>query len=240
MDDCLIDELDAGVLWLTLNRPASRNALNLALTRALATQFARIETDSAVKVVVLTGADPAFCAGLDIKDFSAADSPRHEVGAMINSVPLLRKPVIAAVNGSAFTGGLELALGCDFIIASDQARFADTHTRIGALAGSGLTARLPHRVGHAWAKQISYSGLPVDAATALRIGLVNEVRPHAELRSHVAALAAAIAGHDEELVGTVKRVLDAGSYSTLADALRLEREALAHRKTRGGMQWKRP
>jgi enoyl-CoA hydratase len=239
-DHCLISELDGGILWLTLNRPAARNALNLALTRALAEQIARIDTDPAVKVAVITGTDPAFCAGLDIKDFSDANSPRHEVGAMINSVPLIQKPVIAAVNGSAMTGGLELALGCDFIIASDEARFADTHSKIGALAGSGLTARLPHRIGHAWAKQMSYSSIPIDAATAQRIGLVNEVRPHGELRAYVASLAKAIAGQNEMLVGTVKRVLDAGSYSTLADALRIEREALMHRKARGDMQWNKP
>ena len=178
---CLLIELNEGVLWLTLNRPAARNALNITLTRALAAELERIDIDDAVRVAVITGSDPAFCAGLDLKDFAAPDSPRSEVGAMINSVPLVRKPIIAAVNGPCVTGGFELALGCDFIIASERAKFADTHTKIGALAGGGMTARLPHRVGYTWAKQITYTSIPVDAATALRIGIANEVKPHEEL-----------------------------------------------------------
>lgn len=235
---CLITDLtDDGVLWLTLNRPEARNALNIELTRALAEQFARVHVDDAVKVVVVTGADPAFCAGLDLKAFSAPDSPRHEVSALLESVPLIRKPLIAAVNGSAMTGGFELALSCDFIIASEQARLADTHTKIGALAGGGMTARLPHRVGLAWAKQMSFTSLPIDAATALRIGAVNEVVPHAELLPRVRVLASAIAAQPPELVATVKRVMDAGAHSTLADALRIEREALHLRKAQGAMKW---
>jgi len=238
-EPCLITELSDGVLWLTLNRPKARNALNIELTRALAQQIARIDADDQVKVAVVTGTEPAFCAGLDLKDFLDASSPRHEVGAMINSVAYIRKPVIAAVNSPCMTGAFELALGCDFIIASEQAKFGDTHTKIGALAGGGLTARLPYRIGLAWAKQLSYTSLPVDAATALRIGIANEVKPHEELLPYVRTLAAVIASQNQELVGTVKRVLDAGSYSTLADAMRIEREALTIRKSKGDANWKR-
>lgn len=238
-ESCLLTDLRDGILLLTLNRPSARNALNVELTRALAEQIARIDADDAVKVAVITGTDPAFCGGLDLKEFSNPSSPRSEVGAMINSVAQIRKPVIAAVNGPAVTGGLELALGCDFIIASEQAKFADTHTKIGALAGSGLTSRLPHRIGYAWAKQISYTSLPIDAATALRIGIANEVKPHQELLPYVGTLASAIAAQNAELIGTVKRVLDSGSYSTLADALRIEREALAVRKAKGDASWKK-
>ena len=237
---CLLVELDEGVLWLTLNRPAARNALNIALTRALAAELKRIDMDDAVRVAVITGSDPAFCAGLDLKDFAAPDSPRSEVGAMINSVPLVRKPIIAAVNGPCVTGGFELALGCDFIIASDRAKFADTHTKIGALAGGGMTARLPHRVGYTWAKQITYTSIPVDAATALRIGISNEVKPHEELCSYARSIARAIATQDTALIATVKQVFHAGEHSTLADALRLEREALARRKGTGDVAWQKP
>src|SRR5688572_3746798 len=188
-ESCLLIDIAGPVLSLTLNRPAARNALNLALTRALAQQLQHFADDPNLRVATLTGSDPAFCAGLDLKDFSATDSPRHEVAALIDSVPRLRKPIIAAVNGAAMTGGLELALGCDFIIASERARFGDTHTKIGALAGGGMTSRLPHTIGYRWSKQMSYTSIPVDAATALRIGLVNEIKAHDELQAYVRSLA---------------------------------------------------
>jgi enoyl-CoA hydratase len=233
----LITQRQDGVLTLTLNRPQARNALNLALTRALVAELLAFEADAGLKVAVVTGSDPAFCAGLDLRDFSTPDAPRHEVVAMIDMWPRLRKPVIAAVNGPAMTGALELALGCDFIVASEKALFGDTHTKIGALAGGGMTARLPQAVGPRWAKQMSYSGVPIDAATALRIGLVNQVLPHGELLAHVQGLAHQIAAMDPALVATVKRVIDGGSMGTLAHGLLLEKDALAERKTRGAMTW---
>jgi enoyl-CoA hydratase len=237
-ESCLLIDVDGAVLSLTLNRPAARNALNISLTRALAQQLQRFGDDPNLRVATLTGSDPAFCAGLDLKDFSATDSPRHEVAALIDSVPRLRKPIIAAVNGAAMTGGLELALGCDFIIASERARFGDTHTKIGALAGGGMTSRLPHAIGYRWSKQMSYTSIPIDAATALRIGLVNEIKPHDELQAYVRSLAQSIAAQNAELIGIVKQVMDAGAQSTLADAVRLEKEALATRKAQGPMSWR--
>lgn len=225
------------VLTLILNRPESRNALNLALTEALIDALNRFAADESVRVLIVTGADPAFCAGLDLNDFSAPDAPRARVAEMIDMWPRVTKPVIAAVNGAAVTGGLELALGCDFIIASERARFADTHTKIGALAGGGMTARLPHLVGPRRAKQFSFTSDPIDAATALRIGLVNEVVAHDQLMERAAALAKTIASRRPDLVATVKRVIDQGTQSTLEEALRIEKAALAERKQRGGMAW---
>ena len=237
-ESCLLIDVDGAVLSLTLNRPAARNALNISLTRALAQQLQRFADDPNLRVATLTGSDPAFCAGLDLKDFSATDSPRHEVAALIDSVPRVRKPIIAAVNGAAMTGGLELALGCDFIIASERARFGDTHTKIGALAGGGMTSRLPHTIGYRWSKQMSYTSIPIDATTALRIGLVNEIKPHDELQAYVGSLAQSIAAQNADLIGIVKQVMDAGAQSTLADAVRLEKEALATRKAQGPMSWR--
>lgn len=237
--EVLIVETAHNVLTLRLNRPEARNALNIELTRALTAQLLRFESDPELKVLVVTGTDPAFCAGLDLKDFSAPDAPRAEVSAMIDMWPRLTKPVIAAVNGAAFTGGLEIALACDFIIASDQAKFADTHSKIGALAGGGMTARLPQAVGVRWAKQMSFTAMPVDANQALRIGLVNEIRPHGELMSYVLDLACGIAAYDAELLATVKQVINSGAMGTVTDALYREKEALNARKARGGMAWKR-
>ena len=233
----LIDQPADGVMLLTLNRPQQRNALDLTLLEALRDAFADLRDNPRWRCAVLTGNGPAFCAGLDLKTFSAPDAPRHLAGETIRAIAGLPKPIIAAVNGAAYTGGLEAALGCDFIIAAEEARFADTHAKIGALSGSGMSARLPRAVGAAFARQMMLTCLPVDAATALRVGLVNEVVPADRLVPRALELAGGIAGNDPELVQIVKNVVDQGTRATLADALRLEAEALAARKAAGDMNW---
>lgn len=237
-DPVLLSTLQDGVLTLTLNRPSARNALSLRLVRELRSTLEAFVDNPEARVAVITGATPAFCAGLDLKDFSAPDSPRGEVSELVRWLPGIPKPLIAAVNGAAMTGGMEIVLACDFAIASEQARFGDTHLRIGALSGSGMNSRLPQAVGLRWAKQIVFGCQPVDAATALRIGLVNEVLPAEELMPRVQALASAIAGWDPELVAIAKNTMDRGAEGTLTDALRIEAEALAARKARGAMAWK--
>jgi enoyl-CoA hydratase len=238
MTPLLYAERRNAILTLTLHRPDARNALNLELTRALVDEIRRFDADSTLRVMIVTGTDPAFCAGLDLREFSVPGSPRAEVGALISDFPLRRKPVIGAINGPAMTGGLELALGCDFLIASERARFGDTHTKVGALAGGGIGSRLPHAIGYRWAKQMSFTCQPIDAATALRIGLVNEVVAHDALLARAFELAQQIAAFDPELIATVKEVLDGGAQTTLAEAIQIERNALAARKARGEMSWK--
>jgi enoyl-CoA hydratase len=231
-------EVTGAVLCLTLNRPRARNALDIELTRAMVGALRDFDENGALRVLVITAEDPAFCAGLDLKSFTDPASPRSEVGALLNDLPRRAKPVIGAINGPAMTGGLELALGCDFLIASERAKFGDTHTKIGALAGGGMSSRLPHAIGYRWAKQMSFTGEPIDAATALRIGLVNEVVPHDGLLLRAMVLAQEIARHDPTLLDTVKQVLDRGSLGTLAESIHLEREALAARRVRGEARWK--
>lgn len=239
MTDCLLkEEPSEGVLLLTLNRPDARNAINIELVNALMAALADFRENWKWRAMVLTGAPPAFCAGLDLKSFSAPDAPRHLVTEFVTALPYLGKPVIAAVNGAAYTGGLEVVLSCDFAIASDQSRFADTHAKIGALSGSGMGSRLPDAVGMRWAKQMMLTCAPVDADTALRIGLVNEILPAEQVLPRALALAEAIATHDPELVGLAKSVIDRGGAATLDDAIRIERETLAARKAKGGMTWK--
>jgi enoyl-CoA hydratase len=240
MSEVLRIEHEHGVVCFTLNRPAARNALSIALVRELAAALRAFETDPAARVGILTGADPAFCAGLDLKEFAAPDSPRAEVTALTLSIPRLSKPIIAAVNGPAMTGGLELALGCDFILASEQARFGDTHLKIGALSGSGMNSRLPHAVGLRWAKQMVLGCQPIDAAAALRIGLVNEVLPHAGLLPRALELARTIAAYDTELTRLVKATLDRAADGSLSEALQVESETLARRKAAGAMAWSVP
>ena len=225
------------VMILVLDRPQARNALNLELTRALRARLADFDADASLRALILTATDPAFCAGLDLKDFSDANSPRAEVTALLSDLPRHRKPVIGAINGAAMTGGLELALGCDFLIASERARFGDTHSKIGALAGGGMSSRLPRAIGYRWAKQMSFTCVPIDAATACRIGLVNELVAHETLRPRALELAQAVAQWDPELIATVKNVLDRGAQTTLEESGRIEASALAERKSRGGMQW---
>lgn len=232
-----VEEARDGVMLLTLDRPAQRNAIDMAMLEALAEAFDRFRGEAIWRAAVVTGRPPAFCAGLDLKTFSAPDAPRERVTALIQSIPRLDKPIVAAVNGAAYTGGLEMALGCDFILASEEARFADTHARIGALSGSGMGSRLPYAVGTRFARQMMLSCEPIDAATALRIGLANEVLPADLLIPRALDVASAIAAHDPDLIRIAKSVLDRGSETTLGDAIAIEADALARRKAEGAMSW---
>lgn len=236
-DVLLIEEPIDGVMLLTLNRPAQRNAIDIALLDAMNAALDDFADDERWRAAVLTGTPPAFCAGLDLKIFSSSNAPRSAVTTLIQRVPRLGKPIVAAVGGAAYTGGLELALGCDFILASEAARFADTHARIGALSGSGMGSRLPHAVGARFARQMMLSCQPIDAATALRVGLINELLPVNALLPRAVELASAIAAHDPALIRIAKGVIDRGSEATLAKALTIETQALERRKAQGAMTW---
>jgi enoyl-CoA hydratase len=195
-DDILLIETDERVRTLTLNRPQSRNALSSALRDRFFSALAHAETDDDVDVVILTGADPVFCAGLDLKELGGQSalpdiSPRW---------PPMTKPVIGAINGAAVTGGLELALYCDVLIASEQARFADTHARVGLLPTWGLSVRLPQKVGVGLARRMSLTGDYLSAADALRAGLVTEVVPHDRLLATARQVAASIVGNNQSAV----------------------------------------
>lgn len=194
-NDVVVEETVGTTRVITMNRPNSRNAWGGGLPEALA---ASVEgaADPAVTAVVLTGADPAFCAGVDLKELAAGGAAyfdRMREVDLVGALSRLPVPVIGAINGPTFTGGLELALACDFLIASDRAVFADTHVRVGVIPGGGMTARLPLVVGEARARRMSLTGEVVDAATALRIGLVTEVVPHEALRDRALELAAMMA-----------------------------------------------
>lgn len=225
----LVEVTDDGpVRRLTLNRPGARNALGGELISALFGALVAADEDDEVRAVVLTGADPAFCAGVDLKQ-AAAEGARYFARFVdedcIGQAGKLRKPVVAAVNGPAITGGLELALSCDLIIASDRAAFLDTHARVGVLPGGGLTVRLPQLVGQAWARRMSMTGELVDAALAERIGLVTEVVPHELLLDRAHALAGAAAEVPGPTMQALKAVYVARSASP--DMLSAERSASA-------------
>jgi enoyl-CoA hydratase len=204
----LIDTQDR-VRTLTLNRPQARNALSSALRTKFFDALRDAEADDAVDVIVITGADPVFCAGLDLKELGdSSDLPD-----ISPKWPPMTKPVIGAINGAAVTGGLELALYCDILIASEQARFADTHARVGLLPTWGLSVRLPQKVGVGMARRMSVTGDYLSAADALRAGLVTEVVPHDQLLASARRIAASIVGNNRNAV----RALLA-SYHRIDDA----------------------
>ncbi|HVF32511.1 MAG TPA: enoyl-CoA hydratase [Acidimicrobiales bacterium] len=221
-----------GVAVVTLNRPERRNALNNELTAALRSTMAAVDADDAVSVIVLTGADPAFCAGVDLKELAEGSRASGQFVPGTAAEPgrpwaRTAKPVIGAVNGAAITGGFELALQCDFLVASERAVFADTHARVGILPGWGLTVLLPQAVGVRRAKELSLTGNFLPAAEALAWGLVNHVVPHAELLPAVRKLAADIAGYDQRPVRAILAEYERTTATTVAEGLRIEAEVAA-------------
>jgi enoyl-CoA hydratase len=194
-DVLLIDTTDR-VRTLTLNRPQARNALSSELRRRLFGALRDAEADDDVDVLIFTGTDPVFCAGLDLKELGDTT----ELPDISPKWPPMSKPVIGAINGAAVTGGLELALYCDILIASEHARFADTHARVGLLPTWGLSVRLPQKVGIGLARRMSLTGDYLSAADALRAGLVTEVAPHDELLPAARRVAASIVGNNQKAV----------------------------------------
>ncbi len=231
MDDGIVlIARDGPVATITLNRPAVRNAMNYALASATVAAVAWCQDAAAI---VLTGADPAFCAGLDLRDLGAdelGDLPGFTAAVAQSGVP-----VIGAVNGPAVTGGLELALACDFLIGSERAAFADTHARVGVFPGPVLHD-LPARVGAAVAREMSLTGNFVDAETALRVGLLNHLVPHAELLPRAVRLAHDIASQDREMIRNVRTALARVTEVSLADGRAVWRQLVdrfASGSTRG-------
>jgi enoyl-CoA hydratase/carnithine racemase len=226
VSESLLVETASRISCLTLNRPAARNALNSDLVSSLMDALVRAEEDSGVDVVIITGSDPAFCAGLDLKQLSTAGSGLlADVQGLINPFSLIRsltKPVIGAVNGAAVTGGLELALSCDFLVASERAIFADTHARIGILPGQGMTALLPQAVGIRKAREMSFSGNFMGSEEALRLGMVNRVVAHRNLIAAARELAGDIVSVDQRMVRKMKSIYDEASKVTVAEALLIE------------------
>ncbi|MEO5840151.1 MAG: enoyl-CoA hydratase [Acidimicrobiales bacterium] len=216
----LLDVAD-GVAVLTLNRPEARNALSPELIARLQQTCAECDGRDDVAAMVLIGADPAFCGGIDLKRLAAGTS--GAIGLIGDTpFPAHRKPIIGAINGAAVTGGLELALACDFLIASERARFADTHARVGVMPGWGLTVALPQAVGLRRAKQMSFTGNYVDAPTALSWGLVNEVVAHEQLLSRARQLALDVASIRTACVQEIRSIYDEVADRTGDDARQFE------------------
>lgn len=223
--------IEAGVATVTLNRPEAMNALSKQLRADLYAAITAINADDAVRAVVLTGAGRrAFTAGLDLKELgsdplgmAAANAVEPQVNP-VRAIEACMKPVIGAINGVAITGGFELALACDVLIASTEARFADTHARVGIMPGWGLSQKLSRLIGPYRAKELSLSGNFLDARTAEAWGLVNRVVEPDELLPTARKLAADIATIEPAFVGNYKRLIDDGYALPFGEAMRLEAE----------------
>ena len=218
-----------GVATLVLNRPEVLNALSAASFRELRAHADDLATQTdSIGCVVLRGAGRSFCAGADLKAFKERKptdtDPTPFNRAALVALQTLPQPFIAAVHGHCMTGGLELALTADIIIAADTVRFADSHQKWGLHAGWGLTQRLPRRIGAAMAKEMMFSGRELLPDEALRIGLVNRVVPAGELETVVHVLAMQIASHPRHVTRWVKEMIDGGGDLSLAAALVFEAE----------------
>ena len=223
-------EKSSGITTVTLNRPEALNALSAALRNRIAEVFAELADDSGTEVVILTGAGRAFTVGLDLKELGGeVEATTALTGDLSAALAALRQPVIGAVNGFAITGGFELALMCDFLIASTEAKFADTHARVGVVPGWGLSQRLPRLIGINRAKELSLSGNYLDAQTAYAWGLVNRVVAPEDLLPSCQRLAADILSTDPQTRSEVKRIMDEGWNTSLAEGMEIEHVAsVAH------------
>jgi enoyl-CoA hydratase len=224
-------EKSGPIAVVTLNRPEAMNALSKAMRAMLHTVMFELDADPAISVVVLTGAgEKAFTAGLDLKELGSdpkAMSAANDQGAESNPVRAIeqcRKPVIGAINGVAITGGFELALACDVLIASENARFADTHARVGIMPGWGLSQKLSRLIGIYRAKELSLTGNFLDATTAADWGLVNRVVPAADLMPTALKLAADMASIPVETLSFYKSLIDEGFERSFRKGLEIEHE----------------
>jgi enoyl-CoA hydratase len=233
--DVLLVEKSEGVALLTLNRPEAMNALSSALRGAIATAFRELQADEDVRVAILTGAGRAFCAGIDLKELGSGGSganPDFGGGDLMKAIGAFEGPIIGAVNGHAITGGFELALACDLLIASSEAKFADTHIRVGLMPGWGLSQRLSRLIGVARAKEISLTGNYVEASRAEAWGLVNRVVEPEQLLPACRALAADMASCPASMLTGYKRLIDEGYGMSFAEAMKHEAAVgLEHVKT---------
>jgi enoyl-CoA hydratase len=227
--DVILLDLSDGIAVVTLNRPQAMNALNRAMRKRLAEVMRAVDGDDTVRAVILAGAgERAFTAGLDLKELGSEAGALGSANATdpadnpVKAIELCRKPVIGAINGVAITGGFEVALACDVLIASDNARFADTHARVGIVPGWGLSQKLSRMIGISRAKELAFTGNFLDAATALQWGLVNHVVAPDDLLPLARKLAGDMAGIDPAFLASYKRLIDDGFGLGFNEGLALE------------------
>jgi enoyl-CoA hydratase len=225
------------IAHVTLDRPEARNALSTALMRDLTAAFVRAGTDPGVRVVILTGAGKAFCAGVDLKEPATPASETVAPGerpAVWRAMEACRRPIIGAINGAAITGGFELALACDVLVASTNARFADTHARVGVIPGAGLSQRLSRAIGIYRAKYLSLTGNFLSAEQAYEWGLVSHVVPPEQLDDAALVVARDMLSVLPPMLEPYKALIDEGFAQEFGAAMDLEsRRSAAHIEAMG-------
>ena len=231
--DLVLTSTQAGVTTVTMNRPEALNALSAGLRNRLTEVFINLAEDSATEVIVFTGNGRAFTVGLDLKELGGETAAATVVNKDLGKAMLqVNKPIIGAINGYAITGGFELALMCDFMLASEHAKFADTHARVGVVPGWGLSQRLPRLIGINRAKELSLTGNFLDAETAYAWGLVNRVVAADELLATAQQLAKDIVSTEPVTRNAMRHIMDAGWHTSLTQGLVIERDAnREHAKT---------
>ncbi len=223
-DSLVLVERKDGLATVTLNRPEKLNALNREMRSEFCRVMRELRADRDVGCVIITGAGRAFCAGMDLRELGGATLREQGNVTFISVIEDMEVPVIAAVNGFAITGGFELALACDMIIASENAQFADTHARVGVMPGGGMSARLPRAVGVRKAKELSLTGNYLNARDAERLGLVNRVVPQGQALAAAHEIARQILSADPTVVRQMKRLIDLATRAPLGDGLRIEQD----------------
>lgn len=218
----VLTEVQEQVMLITLNRPQSLNALSSTMVDGLVAALALAEDDDGVKAIVMTGAGKAFCAGVDLKELSQGGSVLENDSAFQHALAHCSKPLLGAINGAAVTGGLELALYCDFLYAADSARFGDTHARVGLMPTWGMSQKLPRIIGINRAREMSLSGALINAETALAWGLVNRVCSADSLLADTMEKASEIAGNHSAAVVAIRQLIADGWNTTLESGLQLE------------------
>jgi enoyl-CoA hydratase/carnithine racemase len=224
-----VEDVRPGVRVLTLNRPEKRNAIDRHLFGQLIEAIEDLEADPSVRVAILTGTGKGFCAGVDLADASDEGLLRERRNRRISPALALLEgttPVVGAVNGACYGGGLELALACDFLVAAESATFADPHLSLGLLPSWGGGALLPGAIGTRHAKRLALTGAPVTAEQALIYGLVSELVPGEQLLDRAVELAGQVASAPRDKVRRLRRMYDAGEGTSRAERLEAERRAL--------------
>lgn len=227
--DLVLLSVEDNVATVTLNRPDAMNALSKALRARLYEVMCEVDARDDIRAVILTGAgERAFTAGLDLKELGSDPTAMGAANAEgadenpVKAIEVCRKPVIGAINGVAITGGFEVALACDVLVASTAARFADTHARVGIVPGWGLSQKLSRMIGISRAKELSFTGNFLDAQTAKDWGLVNHVVDPDALLPLAHRLAADMASIDPDFLARYKKLIDHGYATSFGDGLKLE------------------
>jgi len=230
MENAVIFEVEQNTAIITLNRPERRNSINRALLAGLYDAIDNVAQNPDIRAAIITGNGKSFCSGIDLSVIGKENifDPRGDGVDLPEIFGRCEKPLIGAVNGHAITGGFEIALNCDFLIGSEQAMFADTHAKVGIHPGWGMTALLQETGGRRMAMQMSMSCQFIDAHTALRCGLLNEVVPSENLVARAKEIASQIAAAGKEMQMTVKRLIEYRKSATLNESY--EHEGAEFRK----------